>query len=191
MSISCNAGFADVDGNFNDGCEVNLNTDPANCGTVGHRIPSNGTLNANWACSAGVAALIGCSSGFFDANSSIVDGCEFHQDPAEPNDTRAGARFLSSMSIGSTSTFTANLTPNNDDWYVFTTNGCSVFTPCNVTVTARSGLPAGALTFIRDTNAAVLASGDVDVVTTNHQYFIHITADTSYVPSYWVDFGIN
>ena len=33
---SCNAGFANADGVTSDGCEVNLNTDPLNCGSIGN-----------------------------------------------------------------------------------------------------------------------------------------------------------
>lgn len=34
---ACNFGFANCNGTYSDGCEVNLSTDPNNCGSCGHR----------------------------------------------------------------------------------------------------------------------------------------------------------
>jgi hypothetical protein len=50
---ACNAGFADCDGNPANGCEVNLNTDNANCGACSPRCPA-AACAAGQVCSAGV-----------------------------------------------------------------------------------------------------------------------------------------
>jgi hypothetical protein len=47
----CNGGFADCDGNANDGCEININSDANNCGKCGS-VCQNGTLCVNGSCTA-------------------------------------------------------------------------------------------------------------------------------------------
>jgi hypothetical protein len=71
--FTCNAGFADCDGNAANGCEVDLRTDLTHCGsctTVCN--PPNGTP----ACVAGACAIAACSTGFGDCNLNPTDGCE-------------------------------------------------------------------------------------------------------------------
>ncbi len=38
---ACNLGFADCDGNYNNGCEINTNTDSKNCGDCGNKCKPN------------------------------------------------------------------------------------------------------------------------------------------------------
>ena len=69
---SCSAGFADCDGALGNGCEVNQNTDVANCG--GCRVAcsrANGTPSC-----AGGACAIACSAGFSNCDGDPSDGCE-------------------------------------------------------------------------------------------------------------------
>ncbi len=71
---SCNAGFADCNGVFSDGCEVNINTSPVNCGACGDScgpIP-NGTV----ACVNGGCAVGSCNNGFADCDANPINGCE-------------------------------------------------------------------------------------------------------------------
>jgi RHS repeat-associated protein len=69
---ACNAGFADCDGNPYDGCEANLATSTANCGTCG-----NACENAH-----GTAACVGgacapsCAAGYGDCDGDPTNGCE-------------------------------------------------------------------------------------------------------------------
>jgi hypothetical protein len=69
----CNAGFKDCDGQVPDGCEVNILTDPNNCGdcNIKCQIP-NGTA----ACVNGQCQIATCNTGFMDCNNSPADGCE-------------------------------------------------------------------------------------------------------------------
>jgi len=69
---ACTAGFANVNGSLNDGCEVNLKTDPNNCGTVGNICSSNGGTPS---CSNGACA-IQCSSGRASCDGQVSNGCE-------------------------------------------------------------------------------------------------------------------
>ncbi|MDO9022186.1 MAG: hypothetical protein Q7V43_34985, partial [Myxococcales bacterium] len=58
---ACNAGFADCDGNPANGCEVNLNTDNANCGRCS--VTGNpATCAAGQVCTSGVCA-VSCGAG--------------------------------------------------------------------------------------------------------------------------------
>ncbi len=69
----CNAGFRDCDGNPNNGCETNTNTDPNNCGSCANEcFIENGTA----ACTNGSCAVASCNAGFKDCNGNPNDGCE-------------------------------------------------------------------------------------------------------------------
>jgi hypothetical protein len=72
--LVCNAGYADVDGLVSNGCEVNLATDPSNCGSVGNNVAN--LPNATGGCVNGTAKIVACHSGYFDANNIVADGCE-------------------------------------------------------------------------------------------------------------------
>jgi hypothetical protein len=73
--VACNPGFGNADGNPANGCELNLQTDVHNCGSVGNGI-TNQFPNAIAACVNGEAVLAACKFGFGDANGNPTDGCE-------------------------------------------------------------------------------------------------------------------
>jgi hypothetical protein len=69
---ACAAGFGNCDANAANGCEVNTNTDPRNCGACGEVCNStNGTAM----CAAGRCS-IACAAGFANCNRDPDDGCE-------------------------------------------------------------------------------------------------------------------
>jgi uncharacterized repeat protein (TIGR01451 family) len=70
---SCNSGFSNCDNNPSNGCEVNTNTNPNNCGACGNAcfVP-NGTPS----CVNGSCAIGSCNPGFADCNGNPFDGCE-------------------------------------------------------------------------------------------------------------------
>ena len=70
---ACNAGFADCDGNPANGCEVNLNTDVANCGRCRNACSRNNVPSPT--CNAGVCGGA-CAAGTNDCNRDPADGCE-------------------------------------------------------------------------------------------------------------------
>ncbi len=69
----CIPGFADCDGVASNGCEVNLATDTANCGTCAHTCPTGAHATATCA---GMVCGIACSTGYTDCNHDATDGCE-------------------------------------------------------------------------------------------------------------------
>jgi hypothetical protein len=74
----CNGGFADCDGDPRNGCEVNLNTSIAHCGSCGSVCVSG--ANSTPACTAGHCALR-CIGRFIDCDGDPENGCEL--DPME------------------------------------------------------------------------------------------------------------
>jgi hypothetical protein len=71
---SCNAGFADCNNNPADGCEVNTNTNDANCGGC-----FNSCQKANVAtssCSAGICTINSCNGGWGNCDNNAGNGCE-------------------------------------------------------------------------------------------------------------------
>ncbi len=77
---SCDAGFADCNSDPSDGCETDLKTDTANCGTCGNKCVEP---NATASCAAGACAVGTCDANYEDCNSDPVDGCESKTD-ADP-----------------------------------------------------------------------------------------------------------
>jgi hypothetical protein len=69
----CNAGFADCDNNYNNGCETNVSSNTVNCGACGVVCSAP---NATSACTGGGCSIASCNVGFIDCDHVYVDGCE-------------------------------------------------------------------------------------------------------------------
>ena len=72
---SCNPGFSDCDGAASDGCEVNTDADPHNCGGCGQDCFTPGD-STNWDCISGVCKVSKCPLGRGDCNQDPTDKCE-------------------------------------------------------------------------------------------------------------------
>ena len=73
-SWTCVAGFAHCDSG-NTGCETNIRTDVAHCGSCSKRCDS--IANANGiACTAGTCTFTSCIAGFADRDGNTANGCE-------------------------------------------------------------------------------------------------------------------
>ncbi len=72
---SCNPGFNDCDSDPSDGCEVNTDNDPHNCGSCGHDCFTPGDTT-NWVCNQGTCEVSNCPTGKGDCNKDSKDGCE-------------------------------------------------------------------------------------------------------------------
>ncbi len=72
---SCNAGFSDCDANAANGCEINTDSDPTNCGSCGHDCFAKDP-GTNWVCKQGQCAVSNCPAGRGDCNNDPSDACE-------------------------------------------------------------------------------------------------------------------
>ncbi|MCS6899297.1 MAG: MopE-related protein [Myxococcales bacterium] len=74
-SISCSSGFANCNGNADDGCEIDLKNDVNNCGSCGNKCNStNGTA----VCDNGVCKISACNPGFANCDNNPNNGCEIN-----------------------------------------------------------------------------------------------------------------
>lgn len=70
---ACNPGFGNCNGLAGDGCEVDVNSDPQNCGQC---LLACSFPNTAGACVAGACTVGTCDAGFADCNGVVPDGCE-------------------------------------------------------------------------------------------------------------------
>ena len=72
-AYACDTGFADCDGDASNGCEADLRTSLAHCGScAGVCAPANATA----ACVDGVCGVAACAMGYGDCDGTATDGCE-------------------------------------------------------------------------------------------------------------------
>jgi hypothetical protein len=70
---ACNNGYANCNNTQSDGCEIDTNTDPLNCGACNKQcFVANGTAG----CMNGMCTVASCNPGFADCNGFAQDGCE-------------------------------------------------------------------------------------------------------------------
>ncbi|MCA9642076.1 MAG: hypothetical protein KC492_15325 [Myxococcales bacterium] len=72
---SCASGFEDCNSDAVDGCEINTDQDPKNCGGCGNDCFLN-TSADNWRCVAGKCEVSSCAKDTEDCNGDPSDGCE-------------------------------------------------------------------------------------------------------------------
>jgi len=71
--ITCASGFGDCDGMAANGCETNLNTTAARCGSCS---VACAPANATGACTSGRCGVGSCNPGYADCDGSPANGCE-------------------------------------------------------------------------------------------------------------------
>lgn len=70
---SCNAGYANCNGNSASGCNINVESDPNNCGFCAHVcVIPNGAA----ACVSGSCVIASCNSGYANCDGNVANGCE-------------------------------------------------------------------------------------------------------------------
>ena len=82
-AIVCELGWADCDADPSNGCEVDVENDPANCGACA--VDCMAVANASESsCVAGLCEINSCEAGYDDCNALHADGCEVSLD-SDPN----------------------------------------------------------------------------------------------------------
>jgi hypothetical protein len=71
--VSCDAGFSDCDDDDENGCEVDIGTDPENCGACGRTCRYT---SASAVCDGGACEMGSCDAGFRDCDGDDQNGCE-------------------------------------------------------------------------------------------------------------------
>ncbi len=84
--VSCDEPFANCDGESDNGCEINLNTDVDNCSQC--HTACNLPHTSDHTCTGGVCHVASCDEPFGDCNGDSTDGCETNTDT---NVTHCGA----------------------------------------------------------------------------------------------------
>lgn len=122
----CDPGYADCDGLFANGCEVNLANSAVNCGACGNVCPP--VQGGMPACAGYVCGIGMCDAGYADCFGGTVDGCE--------TDTRSDVNHCGGcgMSCPPVSNGTRDCTmsvcgigmcqPNYDDCNMMAVDGC-------------------------------------------------------------------
>jgi hypothetical protein len=72
---SCTAPMADCTGGYKDGCETNVNTDIANCGSC---TTACTTAGGTPQCALGKCQVKSCNAPNMDCNGTVADGCEIN-----------------------------------------------------------------------------------------------------------------
>lgn len=72
---SCNTGFGDCDANLQDGCETDLRTAVANCGSCG-TVCGPSSCGGPPRCTNGACDTNPCLAGFGDCDGIVANGCE-------------------------------------------------------------------------------------------------------------------
>ena len=71
----CSGGYEDCDGKLENGCEVNLQGDPRNCGKCGMVCPL-GTGGLAAVCTSGTCGMAACSPPLMNCDGMAANGCE-------------------------------------------------------------------------------------------------------------------
>ena len=73
-AVTCNPGYLDCDGKFDNGCEVDGSKDVVNCGTCANSCPA--ISNGAPACKGGTCGIGTCNAGYLDCDGNAATGCE-------------------------------------------------------------------------------------------------------------------
>jgi hypothetical protein len=132
LSITCAAGFADADGLITNGCEINTNTDPLNCGGVG--VVAGPLPHAVAACQSGHAVIASCNPGWFDINGVAADGCEVPVDGL--SGSFASPTNLGLLNCGQSVSVNGNTVPfGSEDWVTVSVNPAGACPKVTLTLT--------------------------------------------------------
>lgn len=110
--INCDPGFGDCNSNPNDGCEVNLTNNVANCGSCG---AGCALANASEVCVSSSCAVAACDAGWFNVDGVHPNGCECLDGG---HNSCGSATSVGSLGIGGSTERTGRIVSAGEDWYV-------------------------------------------------------------------------
>ncbi len=121
--LTCNAGFADCDGAYANGCETNTQTSTGSCGTCGNACV---TANGVPACVSGTCQVGACSGTFANCNNLPADGCEVNRsnDPNHCGACGAACTFPGANATCTNGSCGFTCQPNRWDLDGNPANGC-------------------------------------------------------------------
>jgi hypothetical protein len=177
--IGCNTGFADCNGTFSDGCEVNTTNDINNCASCGHACAA--VPNATQGCLSSTCVIASCNTDFYDLNGVYSDGCECGAPNAGP--TCAGADPVATVAWGSSVTRTGSLPPGSagEHWYSvsFTPGAAGPPPQYHPVITVSGAAPGFTLDVYTDCASSTLNCGEGGVSTLRATWEVQQTAGDS------------
>jgi hypothetical protein len=120
---SCNSGYANCNGSPADGCEINITNDALNCGGCGNNCGSVCIGNvAATSCSAATCGITACNASYYNIDGVCGTGCECLSSGVSSSCSLPAS--IGTISVGNTTTQTANLVPaGKENWYTVTFTG--------------------------------------------------------------------
>lgn len=133
----CQRGFGDCDANPRNGCEVNINSDAANCGGCGLACR---LANATASCSNAQCAVGICNGGFGNCDGNAMNGCEANVQTDNANCGGCGMRCAAGQVC--TAGRCTNLSIGGPNFAIISlqTNNCQAVEHNNVTGDDRGGI---------------------------------------------------
>jgi hypothetical protein len=117
---ACATGYADCDNLVGNGCEVNVQSDPLNCGTCNANCSTTCTGNvASTACTAGACSVASCQANYYDFDGFCLGGCEC-TDVGLGGTFCAGAFSIGTVPQAVTQDRSGNLRTGSQSWFQVT-----------------------------------------------------------------------
>ncbi len=110
---NCLPGYGDCNNDTSDGCETDLNSDPAHCSACGQACSLD---HATAGCEAGSCTVASCDTGWGDCNSVASDGCEQNVQDDDSNCGGCGVTCDVSHATASCSGVTCVISACDDGW---------------------------------------------------------------------------
>ena len=136
---ACSSGYANCDGLYANGCEINTASDGNNCGACGNACSAACVANvAATSCVSSTCGIVGCNANYYNVDGLCADGCECLQDAISGTCT-AAQQLSTSLALGTSASANGNLVSGSESWYsvTYASNTATNYHP-KVTLTSTS-----------------------------------------------------